>query len=106
MWFKRPKHDAKGKSHEIEFWRSWDAKMKYKNRWSSKKHGHLSNYRSSWIFSGNGMVNRLWSDGLWDIEGTNGTNIKKPCWIRKNLPKPRIFKSWHLANGNSKSSNL
>ena len=27
----RPKHNAKGGPYGIEFWRSWNAKMKYTN---------------------------------------------------------------------------
>ena len=29
--FYKPEHNAKWWSHEIEFWRSWNAKMKYTN---------------------------------------------------------------------------
>ena len=30
--FYRPEHNAKGRPHGTEFWRSWNAKLKYTNR--------------------------------------------------------------------------
>ena len=57
--------------------------------------------RSYWVFSENGMVNRLWSYRLWDIEGRN---IKKLLSQQKKT-KSSIFKGWHLPNGNSEPNN-
>ena len=55
--------------------------------------------RFYWVLSEKGMVNRLWSYRLWDIEGKN---IKK-LLSQQKLPKPCIFNSWHLVNGSSES---
>ena len=47
--FYRPKHKAVGRPHGNEFWRSWNAEMKYANGYNSKsrweKWGNLSSYR-------------------------------------------------------------
>ena len=51
--FSRPEHNAKGGGHGTEFWRSWNAKMKYftdrgqrvdEKRSEISKWGHLSIY--------------------------------------------------------------
>ena len=57
--------------------------------------------RYYWVLSENGMVNRLWSYPLWDIEGRN---IKKSAESTKNT-KILYFKGRHLANGSSKTNN-
>ena len=47
------------------------------------------------------MVKKLLSYRLGDIEGKN---IRKLLSEQK-IPKPFIFKGWHLANGSSESNN-
>ena len=58
--------------------------------------------RSYCVISEKDMVKRLWSYGLWDIEGRN---IKKLLSQHKNTENC-IFKDWHVANGSSESNNL
>ena len=149
MYILQTKRNAKGRPHETEFWRPWNAEMKYiygyssKSRWENGviclfitfnlrvvvikilKVTHFLYFllvtdskklvtvwvkyleyltaleRSYWVFSENGMVNRLWSYRLWDIEGRN---IKKLLSQQKKT-KSSIFKGWHLPNCNSEPNN-
>ena len=58
--FYRPEYNVKWGLHKTEFWRFWNAKMKYtkgqssKTRW--KKWGHFSSYHGYFIVIRNGKI--------------------------------------------------
>ena len=85
--FYRPEHNAKGGPHGTEFWRSWNAKMKYTNEYRAqrvdeKKWSLLSSLektlRCIWkiLFSSF----RKWY-GLFDIELPWATIFRCLCWL-------------------------
>ena len=54
--------------------------------------------RSYWVFSEQGMINRVWSYRSWVILGRNTQKLVS----QQKIPKSSIFKNLHLANGGSK----
>ena len=56
--------------------------------------------RSYSVLSENGVVNRLWSYRLWDIEGRN---IIKNCWVGKKHQNP-VFSRVYYATGSSEAN--